>query len=54
MAVDFTETNKTLREFYKHLYGNKLDNLSRQIPRKTEMTKLTQEEIENRSESRRD
>ena len=45
---DTTETQRTLRDHYKQLYTNKLDNLEEMDTlRKVQSTKTEQEEIEN-------
>lgn len=41
------DPTKILRRYYEQIYASIFDNWNRQNPGKTQMTKLTQEEIEN-------
>lgn len=40
---------RIIGEYYKQLYGNKLDNVAEKFPKRYNLPKLTQEEIEKQN-----
>ena len=56
-TTNLTEIKRIIREYYKQLYTNRLDSIDKmkkKFPETQELSKLTQEEIENWSRSTMD
>ena len=49
LTIDTAEIQRIMRDYYKQLYGNKMDNLEEmdQFLEKHDLLRLNQEEIEN-------